>query len=70
MEVALKSILLKYFHTTAHQKSTTWQFLTNRQQIMYNLKENVYKMLNKIHTFQVIIKKYLKFDPIWAYSPL
>ena len=37
---------------------------------MYNLKENVYKMLNKIHTFQVIIKKYLKFDPIWAYSPL
>ena len=34
---------------------------------MYNLKENVYKMLNKIHTFQV---KYLKFDPIWAYSPL
>ena len=37
---------------------------------MYNLKENVYKMLNKIHTFQVIIKKYLKFVPIWAYSPL
>ena len=56
MEVALKSILLKYFHTTAQQKSTTWLYLMNLQQTMSNLKENVSKMLNKIHTFQVIIK--------------
>ena len=54
MEVALKSILLKYFHTTAHRKSTTWLFLMNLQLTMSNLKENVSKMLNKIHTFQVI----------------
>ena len=57
MEVAHKSILLKYFHTTAHRKSTTWLFLTNPQQTMSNLKENVSKMLSKIHTFQVIIEK-------------
>ena len=54
MEVALKSILLKYFHTTAHRKSTTWLFSMNPQLTMSNLKENVSKMLNKIHTFQVI----------------
>ena len=54
MEVALKSILLKYFHITAHRKSTTWLFLMNPQRIMFNPKENVSKMLNKIHTFQVI----------------
>ena len=53
MEVAHKSILLKYILTTAHRKLTTWPFLTNPLPIMYNLKENAYKMLNKIHTFQV-----------------
>ena len=67
MEVAHKSILSKYIHTTAHRKSTTWQFLTNHQPIMSNLKENVSKMHNKIHTFQVIIKNFWKFLKIWAH---
>ena len=68
MEVALKSILLKYFHTIAHRKSTTWLFLMNLQLTMSSLKENVSKMLNKIHTFQVIIEMIIEFDPIWVHS--